>query len=398
MKIISGSVTAPLGFEASAVKSGIKKDKLDLALIVSKVGAVAAAAFTTNAVKAAPVLVSQKHLKNGHAQAIIANSGNANCLNGAKGVGWAEEMATSVASSLRVDRDDVLIASTGVIGKPFPIDCVKSAVPSLVKGLSPKKDLLAAKAIMTTDRCPKKIAVAVKIGQKTVKIGGIAKGAGMICPDMATMLCFITTDAAVELGALKSALREAVSDSLNAVTVDGDMSTNDTVFILANGLAANPKIKFKTGSYKIFCDALSYVMTYLAKEIARDGEGASKFIEVEVKGARTDADAGKIAKEIANSALVKTAIAGEDPNIGRIASAAGAAGVKFNESKLDISLSGVKIVKGGDVDYSLRPKLKKLLKKKDITITVGLNSGRGSAKVWTCDLTEGYIKINARYN
>ena len=398
MKIIKGSVTAPEGFLASGVKSGIKKNKLDLMLIYSGVPAHAAGVFTKNTVKAAPVLLSAKNLKDGWAQAIIANSGNANCLNGNNGMKWAVRMAEAVSANAWIDTKDVLVASTGIIGKPLPVDKIEASVPALVKKMNKAGEMAAAKAIMTTDLVPKRIAVAVKIGGKTVKIGGIAKGSGMICPNMATMLCFITTDASIEQNALKRSLKESVGDSLNMVTIDGDMSTNDTVFILANGLADNPRIKSGSKGYKIFCEALKYVMVYLSKEIAKDGEGASKFIEVTVKGAKSGPDAKKMAKEITSSSLVKTAIAGEDPNVGRIASSAGASGVKFNESKLDIYLNGIKIVKSGNADFSLRPKAKRSMKQKEIGITVDLNSGKYSATAWTCDLTEGYIKINARYN
>lgn len=398
VKIIKGSVTAPEGFLASGVKSGIKKNKLDLGLIFSSVPAHASGVFTKNTVKAAPVMLSAGKLKNGRAQAIIVNSGNANCLNGKNGMKWASRMAGAVSAKTWIDTNDVLVASTGIIGKPLPIEKIEAAVPAMVKGLNKPGELAAARAIMTTDLVPKRIAVAIKIGGKTVKVGGIAKGSGMICPNMATMLCFITTDAEIDRKALKSSLKDAVEDSLNMVTVDGDMSTNDTVFILANGLAANPRIKYGSKDYRIFCRALDFVATYLAKEIAKDGEGAGKFIEVAVKGAKSKADAKKMAMEIANSSLVKTAVAGEDPNAGRIASSAGASGVKFAESKLDIYLNGIKMVKGGNADFGLRPKAQKSLKKKEVSITVDLNSGKYSATAWTCDLTEGYIKINARYN
>jgi glutamate N-acetyltransferase/amino-acid N-acetyltransferase len=398
VKIIKGSVTAPEGFLASGVRSGIKKKGLDLALVYSSVPAHAAGVFTKNTVKAAPVILSAGNLNDGWAQAIIANSGNANCLNGKNGMKWAVRMAEAVSAKTWIDAKDVLVASTGIIGKPLPVEKLEAAVPALVKALSKAGELTAAKAIMTTDLVPKRIAVAVKIGGKTVKIGGIAKGSGMICPNMATLLCFITTDADIDEKALKGSLKDGVEDSLNMVTVDGDMSTNDTVFILANGLALNPRIKNGSKDHKIFCSALKYVMVYLAKEIAKDGEGAGKFIEVQVKGAKNIADARKMAMEIANSSLVKTAIAGEDPNTGRIASSAGASGVKFNESKLDIYLNGIKIVSGGNANFGLRPKAQKSLKKKEVTITVDLKSGKSSATAWTCDLTKGYIKINARYN
>ncbi len=398
MKTIKGSVTAPEGFLASGIKSGIKKKGLDLALVYSNVPARTAGVFTKNTVKAAPVILSAANLKDGWAQAIIANSGNANCLNGKNGMDWALRMAEAVSANARIDTKDVLVASTGIIGKPLPIEKIEAAVPALVKGLSKPGEFTAAKAIMTTDLLPKRIAVSVKIGGKTVKIGGIAKGSGMICPNMATLLCFVTTDADIDAKALKGSLKDAVEDSLNMVTVDGDMSTNDTVFIMANGLAVNTKIKAGGKDHKIFSAALKYVMVYLAKEIANDGEGASKFIEVQVRGAKSKADAKKMAMEIANSNLVKTAIAGEDPNTGRIASSAGASRVKFNESKLDIYLNGIKIVSGGNANFTLRPKAEKSLKKKEVVITVDLNLGKYSATAWTCDLTEGYIKINARYN
>ncbi len=398
MKTIGGSVTAPKGFLASGINCGIKKRKPDLALIVSNVPAHAAGVWTKNTVKAAPVLLTEKNLKDGWAQAIVANSGNANCLNGKQGMRWAQEMAAAVSSSVCIAKDDVLVSSTGIIGKPLPVKKITDAMPSLVKGLCRAGGLPAAKAIMTTDLAPKMTAVSLRIGGRTVRIGGIAKGSGMICPNMATMLCFITTDADIELKALRASLKDAVESSFNMVTVDGDMSTNDTVLVLANGLAGNRRIKYGGNGYKAFGSAISHVMSYLAKEVAKDGEGASKFIEINVKGLKSDKDARKMAMEIANSSLVKTAIAGEDPNIGRIASSAGASGVRFDESKMEISLNGIKIVSGGKAKFALRPAAKKSMKSRDIKITVDLKAGKESATAWTCDLTEGYIKINARYN
>lgn len=398
MKIITGSVTAPQGFIANGVKSGIKKGKLDLALIVSKVPALAAGVFTTNELKAAPLKVSKAHIKNGKAQAIVINSGNANCLTGKSGLKAAIDIAKAISKSLWISEDDVLVASTGLIGKPLPTERIKSAIAKLVKGLSKAKERQAAQAILTTDTRPKRIAVAINIGKKTVKIGGIAKGAGMICPNMATMLCFLTTDANIELRALRRSLRDSVESSFNTITVDGDMSTNDMVLILANSLAGGPEIRYLSREHKVFSGALNYVTSYLAEEIVRGGEGATKFIEVNVKGSRSLSDAKRMAKQIANSNLVKTAIAGEDPNIGRIASAAGASGVKFDESKLDIYLNRIKIVNGGNVIDKVRPKIRRSLRKREIIITLDLNCGSNSAASWTCDLTEEYIKINARYN
>lgn len=398
MKIIQGSVTAPLGFVANGIKSGIKKDRLDLGVIVSKVPALAAGVFTTNELKAAPVKISEARVRSGKAQAIAVNSGNANCLTGARGFKDAIGIARCVSRALWIDEKDVLVASTGVIGKPLPMDKIGPAILKLVKGLSRANERKVAEAILTTDTHPKRIAVSVKIGNKAVKIGGIAKGAGMICPNMATMLSFLTTDANIELKALRDSLEEAVENSFNAITVDGDMSTNDTVLVLANGLAGNSLIRSGTKEYKIFSDALNRVTSYLAKEMVKDAEGATKLIEIQVKGARSSDDAKKIAKHIANSNLVKTAIAGENPNIGRIASAAGSSGVKLNEAKLDIYLDGVKAVGGGNVIYKNMAKVGDILKKKEIAITVDLNRGYNSAKVLTCDLTEEYIRINARYN
>jgi len=398
MKIITGSVTAPQGFIANGVKSGIKKGKFDLALIVSKVPALASGVFTTNELKAAPVKVSKAHIKNGRAQAIVINSGNANCLTGKNGLKAAIDIAKAISKSLWISEDDVLVASTGLIGKPLPTEKIKSAIAKLVKGLSKAKERRAAQAILTTDTRPKRIAVAINIGKRTVKVGGVAKGAGMICPNMATMLCFLTTDANIGLRALRRSLRDSVESSFNTITVDGDMSTNDMVLILANSLAGGPEIRYLSREHRIFSEALNYVTSYLAKEIVRGGEGATKFIEVNVKGSRSLSDAKRMAKQVANSNLVKTAIAGEDPNIGRIASAAGASGVKFDESKLDIYLNGIKIVDGGNVIDKVRPKIRRSLRKREIIITLDLNCGSNSAASWTCDLTEEYIKINARYN
>jgi glutamate N-acetyltransferase/amino-acid N-acetyltransferase len=406
MKKISCSVTAPEGFLASGIKSGIKDNKLDLGLIFSKVPARAVGVFTKNEIKAAPVEVCQKNLKNGQAQAIIVNSGNANCLCGKKGFNQAVSITKHLSSCLAIRTEDVLIASTGVIGKPFPADKIISALPRLVNKLSRSGALAAAKAIMTTDLFLKQVAVKMKIGAKEVKLGGIAKGSGMIYPNMvsagdsfgATMLCFLTTDACIEQNALTKSLSDAVDESFNAITVDGDMSTNDTVIILANSLSGNPEIKYRSRNYKIFQSALKYVASYLAKEIVRDGEGASKFIEIEIKGAKSKTDAQKIASRIANSNLVKTAIAGEDPNVGRIAAAAGAAGVRLDVPKLDIYLSGLKIMSAGQIHYQVRTKARRLLQNKKIKILLNLNAGANRASIWTCDLTEGYIKINAKYN
>jgi glutamate N-acetyltransferase/amino-acid N-acetyltransferase len=374
MKII-----IPQGFKAGAVASGIKKrEKLDLALIFSQVPSKAAAMFTTNNFPAAPVKVCREHLNKGRSQAVIVNSGNANSFTGQAGIKDARATAALLAANLGIKKEGVLVASTGIIGKRLPMDKIKAGVPLLVKGLSAAGIHKAARAIMTTDTFPKLAGAEFTCGGKKITVTGMTKGAGMIAPNMATMLCFIMTDARIESGALKAGLRAAVNASFNCITIDGCMSTNDMVLAMANGCAENPAIKAGSASFKKFQHALSSVCLLLAKMMVIDGEGATKFIEIKVKGARNDAQAKKAALAVANSNLVKTAIYGENPNWGRIVCAIGASGVEVKEETLKVKFSP--------------------LAKKDIFIEADLNIGKGEAVTYTSDLTPEYIKINAEYN
>ncbi len=369
----------PLAFKASAVASGIKRSgKPDLALFFSEVPARAACAFTTNSIVAAPVVLSKAHLEEGNSfQAIIANSGNANCSNGKAGLKGALLTAQALARETGLKPANILVASTGIIAKPLPVEKIKQAIPGLAAGLSAKGIDKAAKAIMTTDTFAKAFTVKLAIGRRTVTICGVAKGAGMIAPDMATLLSFIFTDANISQAALKQALRLAVRDSFNCITVDGCMSTNDSVMLLANGAAGNPLIT-GAGSLDKFTQGLSLVCLELARMIVKDAEGASKFIRIKVGSAASHKEAKQVALAIANSNLFKTAVYGQNPNFGRIAAAAGASGVKVKEEKFKVKVSS--------------------LKKRDIDVEVSLGMGREGAVVYTSDLTPEYIKINAEYN
>lgn len=388
-------MTAPKGFRAAAVNCGIKRKHKDLALIVSDVPAVACGMFTQNRVKAAPILVDKEHLKKMTARAIIVNSGNANTCTGEKGLNDAYAMAEFTAAALGIEKEDVLVASTGVIGKPIPLNKIKAAVPLLVVGLSVKGSI--AEAIMTTDTFPKETAVRIKIKGKDIAIGAVAKGAGMIHPNMATMLCFITTDLFITRRALKLALADAVERSFNSISVDGDMSTNDTVLALANGSAGNKLLDRDDKDFAVFSRALNEVTGYLAKLIVRDGEGATKFVRINIKNAKSLMGAKRAARRLATSLLFKTALFGEDPNWGRIAAAIGASGVLFDPKKMDIYIGGAKVVKGGEGLYADFAALKKLFKKKEIEVTVDLNSGKKEYTLWTCDLSDEYVRINASY-
>ena len=374
-------IRMPKGFKAGAVASGIKKrDKLDLALIVSETPSKTAAMFTTNNFPAAPIKACKEHLikSRGVSQAAIVNSGNANSFTGQAGIKDAKVTAVLLAERLGINKEAVMIASTGIIGKRLPMDKIKAGMPLLIKDLSQAGIHKAARAIMTTDTFPKLASAGFTCGGKKIAVTGITKGAGMIAPNMATMLCFIITDAKVELSALKAGLRAAVNDSFNCITVDGCMSTNDMVLAMANGCAGNPVIRNGSESFNKFQDALSRVCLLLAKMMVIDGEGATKFIKIKVKGARNDAQAKKAALAIANSNLVKTAIYGENPNWGRIVCAIGASGIEVKEETLKVKFSS--------------------LAKKDIFIEADLNLGNGEAVVYTSDLTPEYIKINAEYN
>ena len=389
----------PKGFLASGVHCGIKRFKKDLALIYSKTGCKAVGVFTKNKVKAAPLVVSKEVLNKAKpVRAIIVNSGNANSCTGWYGVRDAKRMMGAVCRALKLKFSNVLISSTGIIGKRLPIESIEESVPKLVKLLSRKGLKSAAQAMLTTDR---KLKVAVErfnIGRKEVTLTGVAKGAGMIHPNMATMLSFVMTDARVDKDALKFALREACDKSFNSITIDGDMSTNDMVVLTANGLAQNQTIKRGTKEYKIFLKALVKVAFKLAKDIVEDGEGATKFITVLVEGARTETDAVLVARSVANSCLVKTSVHGENPNWGRVASAVGASGVKeIKPKKFEIYLDGICVFKGGKFTMPSKERFYKIYKRKNVEIAVNLNTGKKTAKIWTCDLSKRYVEINSHY-
>lgn len=405
MNIVKGGVTAPKGFLAGAVKAGIKKSgNLDLALIYSEVPAVAAASFTKNRFQASPVKVSKAHLSHKTHQGIIVNSGNANCANGKTGDKDAVSMTELVSRQLMLDKKEVLVASTGIIGHYLPMQNIKSAIPELISSLSAKSGSIFAQAIMTTDTVKKELAVKIKLGPATVTIGGACKGVGMLYPDMktekhATMLCFILTDASITKKMLECSLDEAITDSFNMVSVDGDMSTNDSCFIMANALAKNKCIESKGSDYNKFTAALKYLCSELAKSLAADGEGATKFVEILVKGAKSDNDAKLIARKISVSSLLKCAICGEDPNWGRIAAAAGAGGVDFDPDKVDIYLGNIKALSNGQSVKGLdRVKARKAFKEKKVYITVDLKSGARRATAWTCDFSKEYVAINSEYS
>jgi glutamate N-acetyltransferase/amino-acid N-acetyltransferase len=398
IKRIEGGVTAAEGFLAGGLACGIKKNqKPDLAVVFSEFPAVAAGIFTTNQVQAAPVLLSKEHLKNGEARAIIANSGNANACNGPEGERAALEMAEAAAAYLNIPTDAVLVASTGVIGVVLPVEKIKTAFHSKPAFLSSSGSPEAAQAIMTTDTFMKEAAVEVELGGVKVKIGGIAKGSGMIHPNMATLLGFITTDVAIDQKLLRRALGLAGERTFNRISVDGDTSTNDTLFILANGKAGNPEITGESADFQIFSAGLEQVCLELAKMLARDGEGATKFVEIKVTGAVTEADAVRIGKSIATSSLVKTALFGEDANWGRILAAAGYSGVSFQPEKVHIYLGDLPVCAGGTGLVFDEAAAKEILTRKDLLITVDMGCGAAEASVWTCDLSYDYVKINGSY-
>jgi glutamate N-acetyltransferase/amino-acid N-acetyltransferase len=387
----------PKGFLFSAIEAAIKKPgRKDLSLIYSEKEAFIAGTFTTNKIKAAPVKLNIKRIRSGRGQAIVVNSGNANACTGKKGIQDAVETAKLVSNGLDIKSSLVYVCSTGVIGIPMPMERVRPKISELIGNLGRSTIEDVAKAIMTTDTFPKIVMKKVKIGSKTGIIAGICKGAGMICPDMATMLCFIMTDSAVEQKTLDKTLSDAVNKTFNTITVDGDRSTNDTVLIMANGMAGNPPITEKSKSYATFKNALYNVMFDLAKLIVKDGEGATKFIEIEIRGARSEADAKKAAFSVANSNLVKTALYGNDANWGRIMAALGHSGIMVKEEKVDIVLNGLKVVSGG-IGTGKDKEANERLRSKEITIIIDLRLGKSSAKVLTCDLTEEYIRVNATY-
>lgn len=393
-----GTISTPLGFKTNALNCGIKENKLDLALIYSIVKAQCTGVFTKNKVKAAPVVLGIKNLKDNHAQAIIVNSGNANCCTGKRGMDDTVLISKLLSAELKLPAKDVLMSSTGVIGKYLQKEKIIKSLPKLVNGLGFDNAQKTAKAMMTTDTFPKQAAVEIKIKNKPVTIAAVAKGAGMICPNMATMLCFITTDAFIKQGALRKALKIAVDETFNCISVDGQMSTNDSVIVMANGLAANAQISENSREFKEFVKALKFVCLELAKMIVKDAEGATKFIEINVLGAKSKKQASIAALAIANSMLVKTMMAGNNPNWGRIPAALGAADIDFKEQELVLTLQKKVVFKKGRPVLKDRSALIKSLKKKDINIKVNLNKGKFTHTVYSSDLTVEYVKVNMAYN
>ncbi|WP_297437113.1 bifunctional glutamate N-acetyltransferase/amino-acid acetyltransferase ArgJ [uncultured Clostridium sp.] len=403
MKILRGGVTAAKGFLAAGIHCGLKKrkEKLDLALIYSNVKANAAGVYTQNIIKGNPITVCKEHLVNGIAQAIVINSGNANTFSGADGLEKAYKMAEVTAKSCKIEKENILVASTGVIGVPLNIEVIENNIDKLTNLLSAKGNRYAREAIMTTDTIKKEIAVSFLIGDKTVTIGGMAKGSGMIEPNMATTLGFLTTDINIEQELLSEALKIAVNKSFNRVSVDGDQSTNDTILILANGLAENNKIIEKNEFYNEFLEAITYVLIELAKLIARDGEGATKLVECRVIGSKTEAEGVKLAKSVIKSDLVKTALFGNDANWGRILCALGYSGVTFDPNKVRISFESskgfIQLFKDGNPVKFSEEKAKTILEETEITIFVSLEEGQSEAYAFGCDLSYEYVRINGDY-
>ncbi|MDR3552755.1 MAG: bifunctional glutamate N-acetyltransferase/amino-acid acetyltransferase ArgJ [Clostridia bacterium] len=402
MKHLDGSITAPLGFLAAGLHCGIRKNRLkkDLMLIFAEKPCDAAAVYTQNRVKGAPIVVTQKNLASGSARAVICNSGNANTCN-ADGIEKAEQMCAFAAQALGIRPDQVVVASTGVIGLPLPIAPIKKAVPSLAKALSREGSIAAVDAIMTTDTRRKQFAVEFELGGKACRIGGIAKGSGMIHPNMATMLSFLTTDADIEPALLYEALLDTARETFNMVSIDGDTSTNDMACILASGLAGNARVTARGAEYDAFREALGEVCTCLAREIARDGEGASRLLECRVTGAKCTEDAREAAKSVIGSSLVKAAMFGADANWGRVLCALGYSAARVDPLLVDVAFSSkggrVNVCKSGTgLDFS-EEEAAAVLKCDEVVIHVDLNENEASAVAWGCDLTYGYVKINGDY-
>jgi len=385
------------GFRAAGIAAGLKKKgKKDLGLVFSQVPANVAGVFTRNRVKASPVLLDMERIKSGVCQAVIVNSGNANCCTGDQGMQDARTMTRLAASELGISEDLVLVASTGVIGEPLPIKKIETAVPDLVRSLKPEGISDLARAIMTTDTVPKKVSREGQLEGKTFTVTGVAKGAGMTRPDMATMLCFVCTDVEAESEVLKETLVKAADRSFNRITIDGDTSTNDTVLVMANGLSG---AAIQSPAQKnIFQKVLDEIFLDLAKQLVRDGEGVTKLVEVIVRGAASDTDARKIADAIAHSPLVKTAFFGEDANWGRILAAVGRVDAAVDPDKIDVYFDDVQMVKAGmGCGKTIETEATKVLIKSEFTLTVGLNMGHESYSMYTCDFSVDYVKINADY-
>lgn len=404
MQIIEGGVTAAKGFQAIGIHAGIKKDRKDMAMIASEVPCAAAGTFTTNVVKAAPVKWDQNIVYHyPTAQAVVVNSGVANACTGEEGYGYCRETAQKAAELLGISETEVLVASTGVIGQQIPIDTIKAGIETMKPLLSPAKEAgtMAAEAIMTTDTVKKEAAVQIVLGGKTVTIGGMCKGAGMIHPNMCTMLSFVTTDAAISREMLQKALSADVKDTYNMISVDGDTSTNDTVLLLANGMAGNPEITEENEDYKAFAEALNYINTTLAKKMAGDGEGATALFEVKVVGAASKEQAVTLSKSIITSNLTKAAIYGHDANWGRILCAMGYSGVQFEPEKVDLyfeSAAGkLKIIENGVSTGYSEEEATRILSEKAVTAIADVKMGDAAATAWGCDLTHEYVTINADY-
>ncbi len=402
MQLISGGVTAAKGFKANGVHCGIRKNrtKRDLALIVSEKRAAAAGVYTTNLVKGAPNIVTKENISDGYAIAAVCNSGNANTCN-ANGIEIAKGMCDITAEALGVAAADIIVASTGVIGQPLSLDPIKSGMDELVSGLGEDNSLAAAEAIMTTDTKVKEVAVSFTVGGKECKMGGIAKGSGMIHPNMATMLVFITTDCAITPEMLQKALSEDIKSTFNMVSIDGDTSTNDMVTVMANGMAENPIIDAYNEDFYTFCKALNTLTVHLCKMIAGDGEGATKLLECVVSGAKSEAVAKTVAKSVICSSLTKAAMFGADANWGRVLCSIGYSGADVDVMKVDVSFKSQKgeilvCENGAGVDFS-EEKAKEILLEDEIDIIVNLNDGEFSATAWGCDLTYDYVKINGDY-
>lgn len=385
------------GFKAAGIAAGLKKKgKKDLGLMVSEIPATVAGVFTRNRVKAAPVILDRRRIKTGVCQAIIVNSGNANCCTGEQGIRDAETMANLAASELGISEDLVLVASTGVIGESLPIEKIDAAIPTLVDSLKSEGIPDLARSIMTTDTVPKMLSAHGVVNGKAFTVTGVAKGAGMIRPDMATMLCFVCTDVKISSEILKEILVKAVNRSFNRITIDGDTSTNDTVLVMANGLSG--AVIQSPAQKDIFQKILDETFLDLAKQLVRDGEGVTKLVEIMVRNALSDSDAQKVVDTVAHSPLVKTAFFGEDANWGRIAGAVGRAGVQIDPYKIDVYFDDVQMVKAGmGQGKTVEAKATKVLKRPEFTVTIDLNSGSGSGSILTCDFSVDYIRINADY-
>ncbi|HAM41848.1 MAG: bifunctional ornithine acetyltransferase/N-acetylglutamate synthase [Omnitrophica WOR_2 bacterium RIFCSPLOWO2_02_FULL_63_16] len=397
MRWVNGGVTAAKGFKAAGVSAGIKRNrKPDLALVVCARPVTAAGVFTRNRVQAAPVVISKARLRRGRAQAVLINSGCANCLTGAPGTTDALRIGRAAAQALGIEEEMVLLASTGLIGRRLPVKRITRAIPSAARRASRRHHEAAAQAILTTDLYAKEAAIESRINGRLCRVGGMAKGAGMIAPSLATMLCVLTTDVAIEPQLLKELLRAAVERSFNRISVDGDMSTNDTVFALASGLAG-VRIRRGTAAQHRFARMLNVLTQRLAARLVKDGEGVTRIATVDIRGARTEAEANACARQVANSPLVKTMLAGSDPNVGRIAAAVGASEAHMDPRKLEIRISGQRVVSRGTALRLSKSVTRTLLRRPEVPIRVDLHAGRAQGAMMSGDLTEEYVRINAGY-